>query len=48
MENTVSGAVSQKESTVKYEENFQKKYAGKDISGSRVELFILMGSFIIH
>ena len=40
MENTVSGAVSQKEPTAKYEENFQKKYAGKDISGSEAQKII--------
>ncbi|UYI77762.1 MAG: hemagglutinin repeat-containing protein [Fusobacterium varium] len=40
MENTVSGAVSQKEATAKYEENFQKKYAGKDISGSEAQKII--------
>ena len=40
MENTVSGAVSQKEPTAEYEENFQKKYAGKDISGSEAQKII--------
>ena len=40
MENTVSGAVSQKEPTAEYEENFQKKYVGKDISGSEAQKII--------